>query len=215
MPDDARPNLLYIHSDQHSPYVTGCYGDPTVETPHLDALAARGDEAMPVLLEALRHEAAALLEENMAAAHTNPSQLDTVLALSSVGRPAVPHMLALLEDEAWYLRAAAADVLGDLGTIASDTVPQLVGAVDDGHEWVRRNAAEALGNIGAAAFDAVPALSRCLLDEHSWIRHNAAMSLAKIGPSARDAIPSLKANVYDEGTYACANAQMAIERLGA
>ncbi|HIG48148.1 MAG TPA: sulfatase, partial [candidate division Zixibacteria bacterium] len=37
-----RPNLLYIHSDQHSPYVTGCYGDPLVETPNLDALAARG-----------------------------------------------------------------------------------------------------------------------------------------------------------------------------
>ena len=37
-----RPNLLYIHSDQHSPYVAGCYDDPLVETPHLDALAARG-----------------------------------------------------------------------------------------------------------------------------------------------------------------------------
>ena len=23
-----RPNLLYIHSDQHNPAVTGCYGDP-------------------------------------------------------------------------------------------------------------------------------------------------------------------------------------------
>ena len=42
MSDDIRPNLLYIHSDQHSPYVTGCYGDSLVETPHLDALAARG-----------------------------------------------------------------------------------------------------------------------------------------------------------------------------
>ena len=42
MPDDARPNLLYIHSDQHSPYVAGCYGDRTIETPHLDALANRG-----------------------------------------------------------------------------------------------------------------------------------------------------------------------------
>ena len=40
MPD--RPNLLYIHSDQHSPFVTGCYGDRTIETPNLDALAARG-----------------------------------------------------------------------------------------------------------------------------------------------------------------------------
>ena len=42
MSQAPRPNLLYIHSDQHSPYVTGCYGDPLVETPHLDALAERG-----------------------------------------------------------------------------------------------------------------------------------------------------------------------------
>ncbi len=38
----TRPNLLYIHTDQHSPHVTGCYGDPLVETPNLDRLAAGG-----------------------------------------------------------------------------------------------------------------------------------------------------------------------------
>ena len=38
----SRPNLLYIHTDQHCPHVTGCYGDPIVETPNLDALAANG-----------------------------------------------------------------------------------------------------------------------------------------------------------------------------
>ncbi len=37
-----RPNLLYIHSDQHNPFVTGCYGDPLVATPHLDRLAGAG-----------------------------------------------------------------------------------------------------------------------------------------------------------------------------
>ena len=37
-----RPNLLYIHSDQHCPFVTGCYGDPVVRTPNLDGLAASG-----------------------------------------------------------------------------------------------------------------------------------------------------------------------------
>ena len=37
-----RPNLLYIHSDQHNPFVTGCYGDPLVQTSHLDALASTG-----------------------------------------------------------------------------------------------------------------------------------------------------------------------------
>ena len=42
MSEEARPNLLYIHSDQYNPYATGCYGDPTVETPPLAALAKRG-----------------------------------------------------------------------------------------------------------------------------------------------------------------------------
>ena len=40
--NSKRPNLLYIHSDQHSPRVLGCYHDPLVQTPHLDHLAARG-----------------------------------------------------------------------------------------------------------------------------------------------------------------------------
>lgn len=42
MPDRQRPHLLYIHSDQHNPFVTGCYGDDLVHTPHLDRLAASG-----------------------------------------------------------------------------------------------------------------------------------------------------------------------------
>ena len=37
-----RPNVLFIQSDQHCPAVTGCYGDPIVDTPHLDGLAERG-----------------------------------------------------------------------------------------------------------------------------------------------------------------------------
>ena len=37
-----RPNLLYIHSDQHNPAVTGCYGDALVQTPNLDKLAEKG-----------------------------------------------------------------------------------------------------------------------------------------------------------------------------
>ncbi len=42
MTERNRPNLLFIHSDQHNPYVAGCYGDPLVETPNLDRLAAQG-----------------------------------------------------------------------------------------------------------------------------------------------------------------------------
>ncbi|HXI16084.1 MAG TPA: sulfatase-like hydrolase/transferase [Chloroflexota bacterium] len=37
-----RPNILHILSDQHSPYVLGCYGDGVVHTPNLDRIAAHG-----------------------------------------------------------------------------------------------------------------------------------------------------------------------------
>ena len=35
-------NLLFLFSDQHAQRITGCYGDGHVQTPALDALAARG-----------------------------------------------------------------------------------------------------------------------------------------------------------------------------
>lgn len=37
-----RPNVLYIHTDQHSPDVLGSYGDQVISTPHLDRLAGSG-----------------------------------------------------------------------------------------------------------------------------------------------------------------------------
>jgi N-sulfoglucosamine sulfohydrolase len=40
-PDAGRPNLLWITSEDNSPYL-GCYGDPLAHTPHLDRLAAEG-----------------------------------------------------------------------------------------------------------------------------------------------------------------------------
>lgn len=37
-----KTGLLYIHSDQHNPYVMGCAGDAVIRTPALDRLAAEG-----------------------------------------------------------------------------------------------------------------------------------------------------------------------------
>lgn len=37
-----KKGLLYIHSDQHNPYVMGCAGDSVIRTPALDRLAAEG-----------------------------------------------------------------------------------------------------------------------------------------------------------------------------
>ena len=35
-------NVLFLMSDEHSREIAGCYGNPIVRTPNLDALAARG-----------------------------------------------------------------------------------------------------------------------------------------------------------------------------
>jgi choline-sulfatase len=37
-----QPNILWIMSDEHNPYVTGCYGNHTVHTPNIDSLSERG-----------------------------------------------------------------------------------------------------------------------------------------------------------------------------
>lgn len=37
-----RPNVLWICSDDHAAYVTGCYGNTIVRTPNIDRLAAEG-----------------------------------------------------------------------------------------------------------------------------------------------------------------------------
>ncbi|MCC2683336.1 MAG: Sulfatase [Paenibacillaceae bacterium] len=42
MTQSSKPNIIVIMSDEHDPAVTGCYGDPIVRTPRLDALAAEG-----------------------------------------------------------------------------------------------------------------------------------------------------------------------------
>ena len=37
-----QPNFLIFITDQHRAYHLGCYGNPTVRTPHIDALAQSG-----------------------------------------------------------------------------------------------------------------------------------------------------------------------------
>ena len=40
--ESTRPHILVLMTDQHSPRIAGCYGDPFVRTPTLDRLAEQG-----------------------------------------------------------------------------------------------------------------------------------------------------------------------------
>ena len=185
------------------------------EAGHLEdvyRLSCQGQAGTEALMKRLEQEAMGLLETNQAAQHTNPSQLPSAFGLSAQGAAAVPDLIATLRSREWPLRAAAADILGDIGLPAAHAVPPLLDCLEDDSEWVRRNAAEALGNIGSA--QAIPGLARLLTGNGCHIaRHNAALSLAKIGPDAKAASSSLQMAQEDSSRYVRENARLALARM--
>lgn len=83
-------------------------------------------------------------------------------ALSRIGPPAVPALIAALESADPTTRSHACWALGMIGPMAKDAVPYLVARADDPVENVRRAAIQALGRLGPAAGDAVPTLLRVM-----------------------------------------------------
>ncbi len=206
LPNGATPERLAknLHATRESERLAAAY-----------ALAAHGDTGVSLLVDALRTDAVAQLEQNLERAYTNPSQLDAALALAAAGSAALGPMLELLSAEEWPLRAAAAAVLGDMGTQAIDAIPQLTHALRDDGEWVRRNAVEALGTMGPAAAEALPTLCDTLCDPCETVRHNTALALAKIGPAAAEAESALNTVLTDENLYVRENARIALEHIAA
>ena len=174
-------------------------------------LSAAGESGRAALMTALAAEAETFRARNLAAPHTNPSQLFAGFGLSAQGAAAVSGLVDALRARQWPLRAAAADILGDIGLAAKPAVPHLLASLEDGSEWVRRNAVEALGVI--AASEAVPRLARLLTnDPCDFVRHNAALSLARIGAEADAARPALEMALGDDNAYVRGNARLALAR---
>ena len=132
----------------------------------------------------------------------NPSELPAAYGLSAAGRPAVKRLEALLGDEAWWVRAAAADVLGDIGLPASSARPALLRSLGDDEAWVRRNASESVAVLGGFSKDDVPVLRGALADEDERVRRNIAFALARHPIHDTDLVDDLAArSAEDEGRY--------------
>ena len=134
------------------------------------ALGAVGEPAIDPLIETLRGtaEPAEITEE--------PILTHAAYALSAIGESAVPALASVLNgDAAWWVRATAADTLGDIGKPAAEAVFALVHALDDPSEWVRRNSVNALGTIGEGTEGLITALK----DDHPLVRCNAVNALAR------------------------------------
>jgi HEAT repeat protein len=86
-----------------------------------------------------------------------------------------PHLRQALKDEEWWVRQAAAEALGKIG---SPAIPALLEALKDGMALVRQAAAEALGKIGDP--QALPALLEALKDENGGCARRRRMRSRKL-----------------------------------
>lgn len=193
-------------------------------------------EAVPALVgqlaataaETRESAASALAAIGPAAAATAAGPLERLLAdkepavrlaaadgLVGVGRtgPAVRRAIAeaLASGDAG-LRAAAAEVAGDLGPAAAPFLPRLAAlATDDKDVDVRVAAVTALAEVGEAG---AAALGRALADPDADVRHAAAYALADNPEAAATLVPGLIKALSDESVPVQLEAAHALGGLG-
>jgi HEAT repeat protein len=123
---------------------------------------------------------------------------DARLALISVGEPATPALVGLLQNGSPRERVLAATTLWGMGARGAAAVPALAAALGDGDPELRVASAMALENMGPAARGAAPALADALDDPEQSVRQAAVKALGAMGPAASPALPALEAAIQRE-----------------
>jgi HEAT repeat protein len=132
----------------------------------------------------------------------------TLPPLQALGRQVVPLLVQALQDEAWEVRKAACEALGEIGD--PQAIPHLAQALKDEAWEVREAACEALGAIGDP--QAIPHLIQALQDEDSDVRWAACRALGAIGDP--QAIPPLLQALKDEAWRVREAARWALGAIG-
>jgi HEAT repeat protein len=136
-------------------------------------------------------------------------------ALKQIGRPAIPALAKALKNSDAKMRSNAAYVLGGIGAEAKTALPQLVPLLKDSDANVRSDAASALGGIGAEAKTALPQLVPLLKDSDAKVRRKAAYALGGIGAEAKTAQPQLVPLLKDSDAKVRRSAAYALGSIGA
>ena len=177
-------------------------------------LGEAGDAAVPALVELLDDDSGRGWWEQRRSSIkgrglTSPSA-NASYGLTAAGHAAVPALTDRTRADRWWLRATAAETLGDIGPAAFEAIPALNDLAADDVVEVRSEAVHALGTVGQRGTDAVPTLSRALADEDASVRREASLALARTGARAEAAASSLIAALEDEDRYVRGNSVHAL-----
>jgi hypothetical protein len=126
-----------------------------------------------------------------------------LIALGAEAKPAVPVLIALLNDKDPEVRYTAVFTLRSLGPVARDALPALIKCLQDPDFTVRSDAIFGLGELHQDPDRVIPILVEFLdkpqnPQQSVTLRHNALWSLRQFGPQAKSAVPSLLRLLNDE-----------------
>ncbi len=170
-----------------------------------------GLEAIPILLDQIRQEKAPLTK--------------TVTALSSLGPPALPRLLAYFDNPNDDIRLVAVRTVSNLALAldpqaAAASADHLISRMSDPNLGIRYVAILTLTNLRTSREGAIPALIATLQDSLSssnesaiLIEASAVFLLGEIGPKAKSAIPLLDVILSDKDSPARAVAGIALWRI--
>ena len=166
---------------------------PEIVDDVIEALASRGEAALPGVIRALQDE------------KLRPLAVQVALRLGAKAEPAAPALIKALEQtqDDPVLRHEIQFALGALGPAAVGAVPELINSLSEEEELpVRHSACYALGRIGPAAKDATFKLNLQMRSEDDFTPVAAVWALLRIHPNnariQQAAVPLLTAALDDE-----------------
>ena len=201
------------------------------------ALARRGEEVVPAMIEALDDERPlvrdwairTLGEMGQRAEPAIPRLVqaldDTdhevrrsaafVLGMNLRAPPALPSLILKIQDPAPEVRTASIRALSILGLDPGVVIPAIAAALRDPEATVRAAAATALGTFPKEATATLPELLAALDDGSPSVRGTAAGVIGEIGPAARPAFDRLVRAMNDDADQGVRKAAAELSRASA
>jgi HEAT repeat protein len=136
---------------------------------------------------------------------------EAVQQLVITGEPAVPKLVALLQDDDVAIRSHAQDILRRIQPQSSSSINALSQLLQSPDAYTRSLSAQLLGGIGKPA---KPRLLELLNDPNPNVTAAAAYAISRLPGTPKSMLPALILKLKDKNPYVRAYALMALGNLG-
>ena len=137
-----------------------------------------------------------------------------VRALARVGEEAVPGLCEGLHSAEPKVRAAAVEVLEQMGAAGRGACDSLLTTLDDQNRWIRYGTIDTLGYLGGNGAPAAQRLAEFVASPDAFARRHAIVALGRIGPAAHESLGALeKAAAEDADVTVRSSASLALKQV--